>query len=584
MKKKGERTWLPYASLLRIGSYFKKELLLFIVIFLFYALSALANVGYARLFEYIDDAFFSADFNEKLLIPLAFLILVAVRSASTALGNLSSSYMVNTLLHNLNTKVYRHIIQLPLKFFDRSSVGEMMSKINYNVVRITDAISSGFIVLLKEGLTIIALLGYVFYLNWYLSLFIVAVIPLVVLLLENARRRLKVVSERLQSGVENVSRTMADVFGSFITVRIFSTEQHEGERFRQYSKYRRRQSLKASLVTELTTSVMEVTLSVPIALIIFIGIGGGGSAFDDIGSLLAYVVACSLLGSPLKRLSGVQEQLQGGEVAAKDYMHYLSLTGEKDDGKIVLSKKKVKGKIELSEISFGYVKGKKMFNKLDLTFKAGKKTALVGLSGSGKSTLVNLIMRLYEVQKGSILLDGVNIKDFSLKSLRRNISYIGQDVFLFNNTLRYNLLYGIDKKASDKQIKNALVQANAWSFVKDMPDGLDTRIGEGGVKLSGGQKQRLAIARSLFRDSKILIMDEATSALDVKNEYEIRENINNLMKSRTVIIIAHRLSTVEGMDEIVMLQKGKVVAIGKHDELLAKNKKYAELCSYQFKR
>ncbi len=576
---------MPYRGLLQIVPYVKKELLLFIVLFIFYGINALCTMAYAQIFEGIDEALESTDFATNIFIPVALMVITVFRAFSLSLGGMVSSYIGGMVAYRLSNKLYKHLMALPINFFDRSSVGDIMSKMGNNIGNISGSITSGLISILREGLTIIALLSYLLYLNWQLTLIILTVFPAVIIIMELARRRLRVLSIRLKTGGERLSRLMVDVLGAPVLVRIFDSNSYETRRYRDHSRYIRRESLKKALVTAITNPIFQIIISLPIALIMYLGLSNGANSFDDVGKFLAYVAACSLLTPPLRALTGVQAKLQAGEVAAYDYIDYLALEKELDEGNIILNNSEIKGRIEFHNVSFSYSEDKKVFQNFNVVVEAGQKCALVGMSGSGKSTLVNLIMRLYNPQAGHISLDKTNIGDIKLSSLRRNIAYVGQEVFLFNDTVRNNILYGVaeSEDISDARIREILESASAWDFVEELPDGLNTRLGEKGVKLSGGQQQRLSIARSLMKESKLIIMDEATSALDVKTEYDIRRSIRLLMEGSTAIIIAHRLSTIEKMDKVILLGDGKIMGQGKHDELVESNAAYAELCSYQYK-
>lgn len=576
---------MPYKGLLQIVPYVRRELLLFIVIIIFYGINAACTMAYAKIFEGIDEALESDDFASNIFIPVALMVITLFRATSLSLGAMVSAYISNMVSYRLSNKLYKHLMALPIGFFDRSSVGDIMSKIGFNIGSITSAVTSGLISIVREGLIIIALLGYLLYLNWRLTLIILAIFPVVIVIMELVRRRLRVLSRRLKKGNERLSRLMIDVLGAPVLVRIFAAESYETQRFKQHKRYIKQESLKTALVMAIANPAFQLLVSLPIAFIMYLGLSNGANAFDDVGKFLAYIAACSLLAPPLRALTGVQAKLQAGEISAYDYIHYLTLEKERDNGRIILNTDQIKGKIEFHNVTFGYNEDKQVIQDFNVIFEAGQKTALVGMSGSGKSTLVNLIMRLYNPQAGYISLDRTDTHDIKLSSLRSNIAYVGQEVFLFNDTVRNNILYGVVglEGISDTRIREILESASAWNFVDELPDGLDTRLGEDGVKLSGGQQQRLSIARSLMKDSRIIIMDEATSALDVKTEYDIRNSTKILMEGSTAIIIAHRLSTIEKMDKVILLEDGKIMGQGKHDELVKRNTSYAELCSYQYK-
>ena len=573
----------PYPGLLKVAGQVRQELLIFIFVFLTYGITALANVGFAEVVQRLELAFNDAESPWRLYAPLAIIVVTLVRGFSYALGTYASLYISNSISYRLTVRMYRHLMRLPQSFFDKSSVGEMMSKITYNVGNIVTAVESGVMVLLREGLAFILLLGYLFYLNWSLTLIIGIVLPILLLLLRIARNRLQVLSRRLQDNAARISRAMVEAFSALKLVRASAMESEEINRFKQHISYNKRQNLKVAIVNAITIPSLQIFISIAFAAIVFVALNKQANGFDSVGQFLAYLTAAGFLANPLRALGNVQKSIQAGEIGARDYLHHLSLDYEEDKGTQELSKEEIKGEIVFDKVSFSYAKGSPVFRDLTLTIGSQEKIAVVGRSGAGKSTLVNLLLRFYLPQRGTILLDRKKLIDIRLKSLRTNIAYVSQDVFLFNRSLRYNLTYGITGAASDRQIRQILKQAYAWDFVEDMPDGLDTRLGDRGLILSGGQKQRISLARALLKNAPLLVLDEATSSLDTESEYKIQQVLENIIKNKTVLIIAHRLSTVEKVDRIIVLDKGRVVEQGSHKELLVRRGIYADLYKHQFR-
>lgn len=576
------QTWNQYYGLLKIVKHVKKEIFFFLFVFLTYGVMALANVGFAEVIQRVEEAFHDVNSPWRLYAPLAMIALTVVRGLSVGLGAYTSSYIVTSMSYRLTMKMYQHIIRLPQSFFDRSSVGELMSKITYNVNCIVAAVRDGVVVVMREGLSFVILLSYLFYLNWSLTLVIGVVLPLVMLLLRIARTRLGILSKRLQKNAGIISRTMLEAFSALQLVRASATEPQEISRFHEYISYDRKQTLKVAIVNAITIPFLQFIISLAFAVIVWIALNGQDNGFDSVGQFLAYLTAAGFIANPLRSLGGIQQAMQAGEVGARDYLHHLSLDYEQDLGEEVLKKEKVKGEMVFKDISFSYPEGQQVFNQLNLRIAPQEKVALVGRSGAGKSTLVNLLLRMYLPQQGHIYLDGTPLNEIKLASLRSNIAYVSQEIFLFNDSLRYNLVYGLTHKVGDKELERILKQAQAWDFVENMPQGLDTLLGDRGLILSGGQKQRISLGRALLKKVPILILDEATSSLDTESEYRIQQVLENLIQRKTVLVIAHRLSTIEKMDRILVLDKGKLKEQGTHKDLLDKRQLYAQLYQRQF--
>lgn len=573
----------PYYGLFTLAKQVKKDLWGFLFVFFAYGITALSNVGFAEVVQRLEEAFYDDQSIWRWYAPLAMVGLTVIRGLSYALGTYVSQYVSTSISYRLTVRMYQHLIKLPQTFFDRSSVGEVMSKITYNIGNIVSAINQGIMILLREGLSFLVLLIYLFYLNWSLTLIIGLILPILLLLLKIARDRLRVLSRRLQKNAAMISRMMVEAFGALKLVRASAMESSEVARFRRQVSYGRKQSLKVAFVNAITVPSLQFFVSIAFATIIFIALNREASGFDSVGQFLAYLTAAGFLANPLRTLGNVQKAIQAGEIGARDYVHHLSLDYEEDKGTVILQREKVKGAIHFAKVSFAYEEGKPVFNDLSLRIKTQEKLALVGQSGAGKSTLVNLLLRFYLPNKGNIFLDGNNLRDINLASLRSSIAYVSQDIFLFNESLRYNLTYGLRDNRSDKQIRATLAHAHAEDFVDEMPNGLDTILGERGLILSGGQKQRVSLARALLKDAPLLILDEATSSLDTESEYRIQRMLESIIENKTVVVIAHRLSTIKKVDRIIVLRQGQVIEEGNHKKLLAKSGVYTRLYEHQFR-
>ncbi len=573
----------PYFGLFAVTKLVTKYLWFFLFVFVTFGITALSNVGFAEIVQRLEEAFHDENSIWRWYAPLAMVGLTLVRGLSYALGTYVSQYISGSIAYRLTLKMYQHLIKLPQTFFDRSSVGELMSKITYNVGNIVSAIDQGIVIILREGLSFLILIIYLFYLNWSLTLIIGLVLPILLLLLRLARNRLQLLSLRLQQNAARISRLMVEALSSLKLVRASAMESKEVDRFKARVSYSRKQKLKVAFVNAITVPSLQFFIAIAFAIIIFVALNREASGFDSVGKFLAYLTAAGFLANPLRNLGNVQRAIQAGEIAARDYIHHLSLEYEEDKGTKVLKKEEMKGAIDFARVSFRYEENRPVFDDLTLKINSHEKVALVGRSGAGKSTLVNLLLRFYLPDEGVIFLDGVNLRDIKLNSLRSSIAYVSQEIFLFNESLRYNLTYGLEGKRSDKQIREILSHAHAEDFVDEMPNGLDTSLGDRGLILSGGQKQRISLARALLKKTPLLILDEATSSLDTESEYRIQRMLESVIKEKTVLVIAHRLSTIKKMDRIIVLDKGKVIEQGSHETLLAKQGAYTALYEHQFR-
>lgn len=571
-----------YRGLLGLVGYVKRDLALFLVVLFFYGLSSLGSVGMAELVHRLEQAYEVEDSIWRVYVPLGVIGIALLRGIGTLFGGLTAAYIGASVSHRLTLRMYRHLMKLPQPFFDKTSVGEIMSKINYNIGCITGALNAGVSVLLRDGTTFIFLLCYLLYFNWALTLVIFGTIPIMLLLIEIAKRRLRVLSKRLQRAAETLSRVMLEAFSALQLIRVSTAEDYEFQKFRKVRSHSKRQGLKAALVSSATTPILGVIVSIALAGIVWLALESESAGFDTAGEFFAYITAIALLGNPLRALSGVQSKMQAGEIAARDYAHHLEIDYEVDRGQQRISREQHMQDIHFKDVVFAYRAGEAVFKRLNLKIIGGAKNALVGRSGSGKSSIVNLLFRFYQIQHGGIYVGDLDIAEVQLRSWRSGFSYVSQDIFLFNNTLRYNLTYGLRREVDDAQIATALRQAEAWDFVAAMPKGIQTPIGDRGILLSGGQKQRIALARALLRDAPILILDEATSALDSETEYKIQAALEWIMKNRTILVIAHRLSTVKKMDNIMVLDQGHLVEQGTHKQLITKGGAYAALYARQF--
>jgi subfamily B ATP-binding cassette protein MsbA len=445
---------------------------------------------------------------------------------------------------------------------------------------VTTAATDAVKVVVREGLTVVGLLAYLFYLNWRLSLVFLAIAPVIGFLVLQANRRFRKISKKIQAAMGDVTHVASELIAGHRVVRVFGGEEYENRRFTAASEDNFRQSMRMVRTGAINTPLLQLIVTIALAVMIHLALRLMSEA--SAGEFVAYLTAAILVPKPVRQLSEVSSNIQKGITAAESIFEVLDEPCERDGGRLETGR--VKGRLEFRDLSFVYPgSDRTVLSGINFVAEPGQTVALVGHSGSGKSTLVNLIPRFHDHESGQILLDGVEIGDYTLQSLRRQIAFVTQQVTLFNDTAANNIAYGALAGASRAAIAQAAREANALEFIEDLPQGLDTPIGENGVKLSGGQRQRLAIARALLKNAPLLILDEATSALDTESERKIQQALDTVMRGRTTLVIAHRLSTVENADLILVLDQGRIVERGRHADLLAQDGAYALLYRMQFR-
>ncbi len=516
------------------------------------------------------------DFNERLRIPLLLVLLAATRGIGGYLGGYSMAYIANTVVHHIRSQLLERFLQLPVKFYDRSEIGKLMSTVTYNVIQIASAVSDSLKVLLQQGLTVIGLLGYMFYQSWQLTLIFIAALPLIAALISYASKLFRKYSHRIQSSIGDVTHILSETIKGIRVIRSFGAEKQALDNFTEASARNRQQSLKLESVSNISTPVIQVVVTISLAIMVWLVLSPQMIGSLSTGDLASFIIAAGMLSTPIRQLTQVNSAIQRGLAAASSIFDLLDEDVEDNNGSY--ESNRVIGKVSFKGLSFRYQPNSKdVLSEIDFEASPGQVTAIVGKSGSGKSTLVNLIPRFYEVSKGQILIDDVANTDFTLNNLRQQIALVSQQVILFNSTIRENIAYGELSNKSEEEIMAALKSAHAMEFIEQLPKGLDTKVGDDATLLSGGQRQRLAIARALLKDAPILILDEATSALDSESEQHIQAALETLMQGRTTFVIAHRLSTIEKADQILVMQEGEIVESGTHHELIALDKYYAKL-------
>ncbi|MDG2091079.1 MAG: lipid A export permease/ATP-binding protein MsbA [Gammaproteobacteria bacterium] len=519
--------------------------------------------------------------QERLRIPLLLVLLAATRGIGGYLGGYSMAYIANTVVHHMRSQLLERFLQLPVKFYDRSEIGKLMSTVTYNVIQIASAVSDSLKVLLQQGLTVVGLLGYMLYQSWQLTLIFIAALPLIAALISYASKLFRKYSHRIQSSIGDVTHILSETIKGIRVIRSFGAEKQALDNFTEASGRSRSQGLKLESVSNISTPVIQVVVTISLAIMVWLVLSPQMIGNLSTGDLTSFIVAAGMLSTPIRQLTQVNSAIQRGLAAASSIFELLDEDIEANNG--TYESKRVEGRLSFKSLSFRYQENAKdVLNDINFEASPGQVTAIVGKSGSGKTTLVNLIPRFYDVTQGQILIDDVANTDYTLNNLRQQIALVSQQIILFNSSVRENVAYGELSDKSEEEIMEALRSAHALKFIEELPQGLDTIVGDDATLLSGGQRQRLAIARALLKDAPILILDEATSALDNESERHIQAALETLMQGRTTFVIAHRLSTIENADQILVMQEGEIVESGKHDELLELDQYYAKLHKKQF--
>jgi len=529
----------------------------------------------------LDGSFVNRDQTMIKLIPLLMIGLFLLRGMLTFTSSYAISWVSGKLVTDLRNLMFRKLTSLPTPYYDNASSGAVIANVAFNVGQVTAAGTNVITVLVRDTFAVLGLLGWMLYLNWQLTLIALVVAPLVALSVWLFSGRLRQTSRRSQQEMGNITHVLEETLEGHKVVKIFGGQEYEQRRFYDATNRLRRFGMKQTIAASLNVPLVQLIAAIALATIIYIATQQSASDQITVGGFVSFITAMLMLLAPIKRLTGTNEALQRGLAAAEMVFDLLDRESEPDSGTIKIAH--ADGHLEFRNVSLQYDEGgANVLQDISLDITPGETVALVGQSGSGKTSLVNLIPRFYHPTQGDILLDGHRIDDIKLSSLRDNIAFVSQDVVLFNDTIAANIAYGSKAQTSEEEIVAAAEAAHAMEFIREMPLGLQTLVGENGVKLSGGQRQRIAIARAILKNAPILILDEATSALDTQSERHVQAALENLMQNRTTIVIAHRLSTIEKADRIVVMQKSWIVEIGTHRELLEKNGTYAQLHRIQF--
>jgi subfamily B ATP-binding cassette protein MsbA len=513
----------------------------------------------------------------KRWLPLAVLMLFICRGLFNFLSTYGMGWIARTTVKELRVKVFTRYLELPTRFFDTSSSGQLLSKLTYDVGNVASAAADVVIVLFKDAMTIILLVGYMLYLSPPLAAFVFVVAPLIALLVRYLSGQFRRHNLKIQTTVGEITRIGEEALQAHKIIKVFNGQQYESERFDEANESNRRMEMRL-----LTTSAAGDAVTVFVTAFGVAGVNFLISQIDiEVSVVAGFITAMVLLMAPLKRITNVNAVIQRGIAAGESLFGVLDAETEIDTG--TLNPDSIEGRVVFQDISFSYgEENSQVLKDINLEVQPGESIAIVGRSGSGKSTLVSLLPRFYDPDGGTIYIDNQPSMNYSLAGLRRHISLVSQEVTLFNDTIAANIAYGGLADASEEQIRIAAEAANVAEFTRELPDGLQTMVGDRGVLLSGGQRQRISIARALLKNSPILVLDEATSALDTESERHIQAALERLMQNRTTFVIAHRLSTIENADRIIVMDSGRIVEMGCHADLLALKGTYAALHQMQF--
>ena len=556
-----------YSRLLKYSFRYKSIILISIIALI---VMALTNAGFLSLIKKITDEGLVQKATEAFIyLPLTLFILVFLRAIANFVSNYSLKWVSRKVVEDLRVDIFKNLMLLPNAFFDANAAGNIVSKVTYETEQLSNIVIKVALDALRDSMTVVAVFIYMLYLDWFLTLCFIIIIPIIVFYLKKVSPRLRDAGQEIQETMGDMTRVAEEGISGQRIVKIFGTAKYELQRFWLYALRNRKMQTKLAKLAGGNSFFVEIVSGMFLTFIVYYSLNNLTA-----GEFAAFATALLMMLNPIRKLTQINEHIQVGYAAGLSIFSIMDEKKERDSGRKKI--RRVKGEIQFRNISFSYLSQKgEVLSSINIEIKAGEKVALVGKSGGGKSTLINLVPLFYPIESGEILIDGIDTRDYKLSNLREQIALVSQDIILFNDTIMNNIGYG--KNYSLTQIKNAAKAANADEFISRLPQKYNHIIGDRGVKLSGGQKQRIAIARAILKNAPILLLDEATSALDSESEKLVQKALDNLMKKRTSIVVAHRLSTVMNADKIIVIDNGKVIEIGNHKQLLAQKGFYAKL-------
>jgi subfamily B ATP-binding cassette protein MsbA len=565
------------ALYLRLFRYAWQHKIYFLITILTTIVLSGSNTAFLALIKKVtDEGFVKQTPGDAWVLPIMLFVLMTVRALSGFASVYSLKIVARRVVAQLRVQAFEKLMQLPVNFFDASSTGLLVSKLTYDVERLSSVTTRSALNVVRDVLTVIGLVAYMLYLDWRLTLVFATVTPFMAFYLRKMTPKLRSNAKKVQQGVGEITKSAEEAIAGQRIVKIFGAEPYEINRFSNVVNKNAQFELRSTRIAGLSSFVIEILSALALTLVVYYAIGQ-----FTVGEFAAFVGALLMMIAPIKHIAAANEDLQIGLAAAQSVFDLIDSPHEVNEGDKLIAR--ARGEIEFKNVSIRYENAKRLaIDNLSFTIQPGEKVALVGRSGSGKTTLVNLLPRFYELQQGLILLDGIDIRALDLRNLRSQYSLVSQDIVLFNDTIFNNIAYGVLRDASESDVIAAAKAAHAWDFIQQLPDGLQNEIGDRGVRLSGGQKQRIAIARAILKNAPILLLDEATSALDGESEQHVQAALDTLMQGRTTLVIAHRLSTIENADRILVMDHGKIVESGSHQSLLAQNGYYSKLYHKEF--